>query len=129
MKLRGKAVILGLALCLGLATAGFAAQQLAWTGKEWTNQKEFTFKLKVAYIKGVLNMAAFETAVGGESRAVCISKAFTEELKSKTMGQVVKEVDQYYQDNPQKMNTPIIDVLLRQCTALCPPETGKEKKK
>ena len=34
-------------------------------------------------------MAAYETAVGGAGRAVCISKEFTEELKTKTMGQVM----------------------------------------
>jgi hypothetical protein len=126
MKFRGKAVILGLVLCCALAGAGLAAEKLAWDGKEW---KEFTHELKVAYIKGVLNMAAYETAAGGASRAVCISKAFTEELKVKTLGQVIKEVDAYYQKNPQKMDTPVIDVLLRQCTKLCPPEPAAEKKK
>ena len=126
MKFRGLAVILGLALCFALASPGLAAEKLAWDGNEW---KEFKLEHKVAYIKGVLNMAAYETAVGGAGRSLCISKAFTEELKTKTLGQVVKEVDQYYQENPKKLNTPIIDVLLRQCTQLCPPETSAEKKK
>lgn len=118
--------MLALALLLVLGPGALAQQQLAWDGTHW---KEFPQEIKVAYVKGVLNMAAYETASGGAGRALCISKAFTEELKAKTMGQVISEVDKYYQDNPGKLQTPVIDVLLRQCTKLCPPEPAKPEKK
>jgi hypothetical protein len=69
-------------------------------------------------------------ATGGSGRAACISKAFVDELKTKTIGQVVQEVDKYYQDNPQKLTTGVIEVVLMKCTKLCPPETvAPEKKK
>jgi len=75
------------------------------------------------------NMADVEVASGGSSRAACISKGFVDELKTKTIGQVVQEVDKYYQDNPQKLTTPVIEVVLLKCTKLCPPEAAATEKK
>jgi len=129
MKFKGKFGILGLALLLALATGALAqSQQLAWDGTQW---KEFNQEVKVAYVKGVLNMAAFETALGAAGgTAPCVSQAFTEELKTKTLGQVIAEVDKFYQGNPGKMKTPVIEVVLQRCTKLClvpPPGGGKKK--
>jgi hypothetical protein len=128
MNFKGKVAILGLAVLLALAAGALAQpQQLAWDGTQW---KEFPQEIKVAYVKGVLNMASFETAMGGAGRAACISKAFTDELKSKTLGQVITEVDKFYKENPGKMKTPVIEVLMQRCTQLCPAEPpAKEKKK
>jgi len=120
MKIRLLTCILALAALLGWAGGALAQSQLAWDGNQW---KEFTQEVKVAYLKGVLNMAAYETASGGASRGACISRAFTEELKTKTLGQVVGEVDKFYKENPSKMNMPVIDVMMRSSTKLCPPET------
>ncbi|MDD2904032.1 MAG: hypothetical protein PHU44_16525 [Syntrophales bacterium] len=120
MNFKGKAGILGLVLLLALATGAQAkAPSLAWDGTQW---KEFNQQIKVAYIKGVLNMAAFETAMGGSGRSACVSRAFTEELKTKTLGQVIAEVDKFYKENPGKMKTPVIEVVMQRCTKLCPPE-------
>ena len=66
---------------------------------------------------------------GGSSRAACISKGLVDELKTKTIAQVVQEVDNYYKQNPAKMSTPVLEVILRNCTKLCPPEPAAEKKK
>ncbi len=122
MKLTGKTALIGLALVLALTIPSLAAEQgFLWNGSHW---KSMTMDLKVAYIKGVGNMADVEVASGGSSRAACISKGFVDELKSKSIGQVVQEVDKYYQDNPQKMTTPVIEVVLMKCTKLCPPETA-----
>ncbi len=128
MRLKGKAVILALALLIALPAVSLAqTQQLAWNGTHW---KEFPMELKVAYIKGVGNMASFETTVGGAGKAPCISKAFVDELKGKTIAQIVTEVDKFYQDNPTKLNTPVIEVILRQSTKICTPgPTAMEKKK
>jgi hypothetical protein len=127
MKLRGKAVILGLALCFTLVAAGFAAEKgFLWTGNDW---KDLSTELKVAYVKGIGNMADFEIGASPTGRAACIAKAFVDELKTKTVGKVVKEVDQYYKDNPKKLSSSVIEVILRRCTKLCPPETPAEKKK
>jgi hypothetical protein len=129
MNFKGKVGILGLAIFLVLAAGALAqSQQLAWTGTQW---KEFNKEVKVAYVKGVLNMAAFETALGAAGgTAPCVSRAFTEELKTKTLGQVIAEVDKFYKDNPGKMQTPVIEVVLQRCTKLClvpSPAAGKKK--
>jgi hypothetical protein len=129
MHFKGKVGILGLVLLLALAMGAWAqSPQLAWTGTQW---KEFNKEVKVAYVKGVLNMAAFETAIGKASgTAPCVSRAFTEELKTKTLGQVIAEVDKFYKENPGKMKTPVIEVVLQRCTKLClaPPPAGGKKK-
>jgi hypothetical protein len=128
MNFTGKAGILGLAMLLALATGALAqTQPLAWNGTHW---KEFTQEIKVAYVKGMLNMASFETAMGGSGRGACVSRAFTEELKTKTLGQVIAEVDKFYKDNPGKMKTPVIEVVMQRCTKLCPaaPPAGGKKK-
>ena len=65
MKLRILTGILALAVLFGGAAAAPAQPQLAWDGNQW---KEFSQEIKVAYLKGVLNMAAFETASGGPGR-------------------------------------------------------------
>jgi hypothetical protein len=129
MNFKGKIGILGLAVLLVLTTGAWAkSPQLAWDGTQW---KEFNKEVKVAYVKGVLNMASFETALGKASgTAPCVSRAFTEELKTKTLGQVIAEVDKFYKDHPGKMKTPVIEVVLQRCTKLClvPPPAGGKKK-
>jgi len=126
MKLESKAIVLGLAIIFALTTVALAqTQQLAWDGTQW---KEFPMEIKVAYIKGVGNMASFETSVGGAGRAACISQAFVAELKNKTIAQVVADVDKFYQDHPAKLSTPVIEVILRQCTKICPVEPVAGKK-
>ena len=127
MKFRGKAAMLGLALCFALVTTGLAAEKgFLWDGTQW---KDLGPELKVAYIKGVGNMADFEVGTGGTSRAACISKGFVNELKTKTIAQVVQEVDNYYKQNPAKMSTSVLEVILRNCTKLCPPEAPAPEKK
>ncbi len=128
MNFKGKAGIIGLAMLLALATGALAqSPPLAWDGTHW---KEFNQEIKVAYVKGVLNMASFEAATGGAGGAACVSRAFTAELKTKTLGQVIAEVDKFYQDNPDKMKTPVIEVVLQRCTKLCPvAPPAREKKK
>ncbi|MFP3868935.1 MAG: hypothetical protein ACLFUU_12400 [Desulfobacteraceae bacterium] len=128
MKLQATACILGLALILALATGALAQEKgFLWDGTHW---QLLTNDTKVAYVKGIGNMADFEMGVGiGSSRAACISKAFVDELQTKTLGQVVEEVDKFYQDNLGKLNTPVIEVILRRCTKLCPPEASTPKPK
>lgn len=128
MKFKGKAAILGLVLCFALVTASLAADSkgFMWDGSHW---KDLNPDLKVAYVKGVGNMADFEVGAGTGGRAGCISKAFVDELKTKTVGQVVQEVDKYYKENPGKMNSPVLEVILRSSTKLCPPEAAVSEKK
>src|SRR4030042_2922451 len=128
MKLQGTAFILGLALILALATGAPAKEKgFLWDGTHW---QVLTNDTKVAYVKGMGNLADFEVGAGiGGGRAACISKAFVDELQTRPLGQVVEEVDNFYKDNSGKMKTPVIEVILRRCTKLCPPEASIPEKK
>lgn len=122
--------LLGAAL-LGTMTAEALTPEkgkaFLWDGNHW---QQVSTEAKVSYIFGVGNLADFETAAGGARRVGYISRAFVDELKSKTVMQIVQEVDKYYQENPSKMSTSVIEVVLRRCTTACPPEeaAGKPKK-
>lgn len=131
MKFWGKSALLALALALVLTAGPVAALEKAefingtqWT--QWSNQD------KLVYIRGLGNWADFVTeaqAQRGKSYEFCISKVLVSELKAKTLGQIVANVDAYYRENPKKLNTSVIEVVLRRCTNVCPPEGGAKEKK
>lgn len=126
-KISGRTFVWGLAILLALAPAALAQNKMmTWDGTHW---KDLTQELKVAYVLGIGNMASFETAMGGSGRAACISKAFVDELKNKTVGQVVAEVDKFYKEKPDRVKLPVIEVILQRCTQLCAAEPPAEKKK
>jgi hypothetical protein len=112
-------------MLFALATAALAAEKgFLWNGAQW---KDMTNEIKVAYVKGIGNMADFEIAAAGSTPPPCISKGFVDELKTKTIAQVIAEVNKYYQENPGKMDMPVIAVIMQRCTKLCaPPAAGKK---
>ena len=60
MKFRGIACVSVLVMLFALATAALAAEKgFLWDGTQW---KDMTTDIKVAYVKGIGNMADFETA-------------------------------------------------------------------
>ncbi len=128
MKKTVKNCLVGLALVLALAGVVLAqgTKPEMWNGTHW---KEFSQEIKVAYIKGIGNMADFEVAVSGKEKAGCISAGFVDELKGKNIDNIVAEVDKYYKENPGKLNTSVIEVVLRKCTAMCKPEAQAAPKK
>jgi hypothetical protein len=124
MKFRGLACVAVLAMVLTLATGALAKEKgFLWDGTHW---QDMTTDLKVAYVKGIGNMADFETAAAGSAPAPCISKGFVDELKTKTIAQVIAEVDKYYKENPGKMDMPVVAVIMQRCTKLCTPTAGKK---
>jgi hypothetical protein len=125
MKFRGIACVSVLVMLIALATAALAAEKgFLWDGTQW---KDMTKDIKVAYVKGIGNMADFETGAAGPNPPPCIAKGFVDELKTKTIAQVIVEVDKYYQENPGKMDMPVIAVIMQRCTKLCPaPPAGKK---
>lgn len=107
----------------GLAAAAPAANTghaFLWTGQHWQQVSE---EGKAGYVFGMGNLADFEAAASKGRAPVCLSQAFVDDLKSRTVMQVVQEVDKFYQENPGKLDTPVIEVVLRRCTKVCPPET------
>jgi hypothetical protein len=111
-------------MLFALGTAALAAEKgFLWDGTQW---KDMTNDIKVAYVKGIGNMADFETAASGRSSAPCISKGFVDELKTKTVSQVIAEVDKFYKENPAKLDLPVVAVILQRCTKLCAPAAEKK---
>jgi hypothetical protein len=127
MKIRSAACFSVLVIFCALATAALAAgnKGFLWDGTQWQNMNT---EIKVAYVKGIGNMADFETAARGPKSAPCISKGFVDELKTKTISQVIAEVDKFYEDNPTKLNMPVITVILQRCTKLCAVPPVEKKK-
>ena len=125
MRFRGLACVSVLMMLLALTTAALAAEKgFLWDGNQW---KDMTNDIKVAYVKGIGNMADFENAASGAGQAACISKGFVAELKTKTIAQVIAEVDKYYQENPAKLDMPVVAVILQRCTKLCPAPAAEKK--
>lgn len=118
-----------LALALVLILSGAALSQGVkpelWNGAHW---KEFAKEVKVAYIKGMGNLADLEVAVDKE-RAGCLATGLVRDLKGKSIDSIVQEVDKYYKDNPDKIKTPVVEVVVRSCTALCKPPAPAAPKK
>jgi hypothetical protein len=121
MKFKGL-VFLVVLLAVVLLAGGAPAQEKVklsslWNGNQWT---QLTYDGKAGYVFGVGNMADFETT-SGKGKGAPISKAFAAELKTKTVGQIVDEVDNYYRENPTKKDTSVLEVILIRCTHACPP--------
>ena len=126
MKIRRIAGFSVMVFLLALGTTALAAthQGFLWDGTHWKNMNN---EIKVAYVKGIGNMADFENAAGGTGKAACIAQGFVDELKTKSISQVIGEVDKFYQENPTKANVPVIAVILERCTKLCSTPTAAKK--
>ncbi len=130
MALAKRFTLLALVLSLVMATGALAAMEKAEliNGNHWAKWSQ---EDKLVYIRGLTNWADFIAASSkGRSYEGCISKGLVDELKNKSLGQISSEVDAFYKANPEKMNTTVIEVVIRDCTKLCQPGPGaKEGKK
>jgi hypothetical protein len=133
MNLRGKMALLIPLLVLVLAAGTWGAMEKAemingvqWT--KWSNQN------KLVYIRGVSNWVDFDSAAQIQTQArtgkhwfsmsMCVAKA----LKTKSLGQVVADVDNYYRNHPGDLDVSVIEVILRDSAKICPPLSGKKEK-
>jgi hypothetical protein len=126
MKFRMIACVVSILMLLSaLATAALAAEKgFMWNGTHW---KDMSHEIKVAYVKGIGNMADFENAAGGSGVAACIAQGFVDELKTKTISQVIAAVDKFYKENPGKLDTPVVAVIMQRLTKLCTPPKAAKK--
>ncbi len=125
MRIAGNARILVLLVGLSLAAPGWLGAQgqpELWTGKHW---RDLTEANKVAYIKGIGNLADYEVAAAGRLGPPCLSQAFVKELQGKPLIAIVREVDAFYQNHPDQLAVPVIEVVLRRFTTLCAPDLHK----
>jgi hypothetical protein len=113
MKKAGLVVAMLLILALSLPALVWGQASL-WDGTQW---KDLSHDAKIGYVKGVGNLADYEMAAS-QKRAGAISRALNSQWRTKSIGQIVQEVDRYYQENPQKMTLPVIEVMLRCCSGL-----------
>jgi hypothetical protein len=93
------------------APAVEANQAFLWNGVHW---QQITQEGKAGYIFGIGNLADYEIAASKDRKQVCVSRAFVDVMKNKTPMQIIQQVDQYYQDNPGKLDTLVIEVILGQ---------------
>jgi hypothetical protein len=126
MKFRGKWALLTLVLCLAVAGGAWAAMERAEmiNGTHWTKWSQ---EDKLVYVRGLTNWADFITeaqAQRGKTSEYCMSKVVVDALKTKTLGQIVADVDAYYRDNPGKMGNSVIEAILRGSTNICKTEPG-----
>jgi hypothetical protein len=135
MALTKKFTLLALALILGLVLASSASAAAAPAGKaemingtHWTHMSQ---EDKLVYVRGLTNWADFivdAQAQRGNTGEYCMSKVLVDALKTKSLGQIVTEVDIYYQKNPGNISKSVIEAILRGATKICEPG-GKEMKK
>jgi hypothetical protein len=124
--MRAALILAAIGLLLGAMVANAPAaptgKAFLWNGENW---RQVSQDGKAGYIFGMGNLADFEVASSRGSKAPCISGAFVQDLKNTTVMQIIQAVDKFYQDNPKKLDTPVIEVILRQYTNICPPESPK----
>jgi hypothetical protein len=106
-------------LVVGVMVAALAAaapavdtnQAFLWNGVHW---QQVTQEGKAGYIFGIGNLADYEVAASKDRKQVCVSRAFVDVMKPRTPLQIIQQVDRYYQDNPGKLDTLVIEVILGQ---------------
>jgi hypothetical protein len=102
-------------------------QAFLWNGVHW---QQVTTEGKAGYIFGIGNLADYELAASRGKKLSCISRVFVAEMKTKTVMQIIQEVDKYYQESPGNLGTPVIEVVLKQLTKASPaPVPAGETKK
>jgi hypothetical protein len=133
MALTKKFTFLALILALGLVlvTGPLAAAERAAmiNGTHWTKWSQ---EDKLVYVRGLTNWADFITeaqAQRGKTSEYCMSKVFVDALRTKTLGQIVADVDAYYRDNPGKLDNSVIEAILRGSTDICKTAPGAREGK
>ena len=128
---RAGVILLVVGVMVGALAAAAPAvdtnQAFLWNGVHW---QQVTTDGKAGYIFGIGNLADYEAAASKSRKLACVSPALVNEMKSKTVMQIIQEVDKYYQDNPEKVGTPVIEVVLGKLTKPSPAEApaGTTKK-
>jgi hypothetical protein len=119
--MRAAVILLVAGVMVGALAAAAAAvdtnQAFLWNGVHW---QQITQEGKAGYIFGIGNLADYEVAASKDRKQVCVSRAFVDVMKTKTPMQIIQQVDRYYQDNPGKLDTLVIEVILGQLIKASP---------
>ena len=112
--MRAAVILLVVGVMVGALAAAAPAvdnQAFLWNGVNW---QQVTTEGKAGYIFGIGNLADYEVAASKGRKQAFVSQAFVDVMKTKTPMQIIQEVDKYYQDNPGKLDTLVIEVVLGQ---------------
>ena len=125
MNLRVKMPLMALFLVLALVGGAWGAMEKAemingvqWA--QWSNQD------KLVYIRGISNYVDFDSAAQIQTMQrkgkhwFSISIGLAKVLKTKTLGQVVADIDNYYRTNPGNQDVSVIEVIFKHCAKMCP---------
>jgi hypothetical protein len=129
--MRAAVILLVVGVMVGALAATAPAmdtnQAFLWNGVHW---QQVTTEGKAGYIFGIGNMADYEVAASKGRKLACVSRAFVDEMKTKTVMAIIEGVDKYYQDNPGNLGTPVIEVVLGQLAKASPAQVpaGETKK-
>jgi hypothetical protein len=119
--MRAAVILFVVGVMLGALPAAAPAvdgnQAFLWNGVHW---QQVTTDGKAGYIFGIGNLADYEVAASKDRKQVCVSRSFVEVMRTKTPLQIIQQVDQYYQDNPGKLDTLVIEVILGQLIKASP---------
>jgi len=119
--MRTAVILLVVGVMVGALAAAAPAvdtnQAFLWNGVHW---QQVTMDGKAGYIFGIGNLADYEVAASKDRKQVCVSRSFVDVMKTKTPLQIIQQVDQYYQDNPGKLDTLVIEVILGQLIKASP---------
>jgi hypothetical protein len=125
MKTYGRTALLVLLLVLVLASGAWGAMKKAEmiNGAQWAKWSE---QNKLVYIRGICNYVDFDAAAQIQTmkrkskRWFSISIGLAQVLKTKTLGQVVADIDNYYRNNPGNQDVSVIEVIFKHCAKMCP---------
>jgi hypothetical protein len=129
--MRAAVILLVVGVMVGALAATAPAldtnQAFLWNGVHW---QQVTQDGKAGYIFGIGNLADYEVAASKGRKLAVISRVFVDEMRKKTVMQIIQEVDKYYQDNPGKLGTPVIEVVIGEFTKAseAPAPAGETKK-
>ena len=125
MNLRRKMALLVPLLVLALAAGAWGAveQAVMINGTQWS---QWSNQDKLVYVRGISNYVDFDTAAQMQTMKqkgkhwFSISIGMAKALKTKTLGQVVADIDNYYQNNPGNQGVSVIEVIFKHCAKMCP---------
>ena len=87
---------------------------------QWSNQD------KLVYVRGISNWVDFDSAAQIQTQArtgkhwFSITMRLAKVLQTKSLGEVVGDVDKYYRDNPGNRDVSVIEVILKHSAKVCP---------
>lgn len=122
MKLQIRIFFLALALALVLFTGQVNALEPAAKFVDGTQWTKWSMQEKLSYVQGMCNYADFVTQAQTQNQKsydYCLSRVFVDQVKTKSLGQVIEAVDAYYQDSAN-LNKPVVEAIIRGATNVCP---------